>query len=124
MKTKTERQAYEKAGRRAETLAVLWLRLKGYIILERRYKTRQGEIDIIAKKGVIIIMAEVKQRSDAKNLHESVSYKNSQRIMDAAEIYLNRDQKFQPSDYELRFDIIHVIGRWKISHIKDAFRAY
>ena len=44
--------------------------------------------------------------------------------MDAAEIYLNRKPKFQSLDYELRFDIIHVIGRWKISHIKDAFRAY
>lgn len=124
MKTKTERQAYEKAGRRAETLAVTWLRLKGYLVLERRYKTRQGEIDIIAKKGSIIVMAEVKQRSDATNLHETVSFNNSQRIMDAAEIYLNRHQKLQALDYELRFDIIHVIGRWKISHIKDAFRAY
>ena len=81
MKTKTERQAYEKAGRRAETLAVTWLRLKGYLVLERRYKTRQGEIDIIAKKGSIIVMAEVKQRSDATNLHETVSFNNSQRII-------------------------------------------
>lgn len=124
MKTKTERQAYEKAGRRAETLAVLWLVLKGYLILARRYKTRQGEIDIIARKRNIIIMAEVKQRSKAVNLEDSVSFKNSQRIMDAAEIFLNRHQSLQSLNYELRFDIIHVIGRWKVSHIKDAFRAY
>jgi len=118
------RQAYEKAGRRAETLAYWLLRSKGYLILARRFKTRQGEIDIVAKKRNIIIMAEVKQRSKAQNLHESVSFSNSQRIMDAAEIYLTRNQKYQSGDYELRFDIIYLIGRWKLTHIKDAFRGY
>lgn len=124
MKTKTERQSYEKAGRRAETLACWFLRLKGYQILEQRYKTKQGEIDIIAKKKKTIIAAEVKQRKSAKNLHETVSFKNSQRVMNAAEIFLNKHADRVPNDFELRFDIIHVIGRWKIHHIEDAFRAY
>lgn len=122
--TKNERQRYEKAGRRAETLACWLLRLKGYLILERRYKTRHGEIDIIAKKRNVIVMAEVKQRSTSKNLHESVSFENTRRIMDAAEIFLNGTRKFHRADYELRFGIIHIIGRWKIRHIKDAFQGY
>ena len=124
MKTKTERQSYEKAGRRAEFWAAGYLRLKGYRILARRYKTKQGEIDIIARKGKIIVIAEVKYRKDVKNIHDSVSFKNSQRIMNAAEIYLTRNPVFIEKGFELRFDIIHVIGRRKINHIADAFRGY
>jgi len=122
--TKTKRQSYEKAGRRAETLACWFLRLKGYLILERRYKTRQGEIDIIAKKRRSIIITEVKQRSHEENLHETVSFKNSQRIINTAEIFMSRHPQYQATNFELRFDIIYVIGRWKIIHIKDAFRSY
>ena len=124
MKTKTERQSYEKAGRRAEFWATGYLRLKGYRILARRYKTKQGEIDIIARKGKIIVIAEVKYRKDVKNIYDSVSFKNSQRIMNAAEIYLTRNPVFIEKVFELRFDIIYVIGRWKINHIADAFRGY
>ena len=122
--TKKTRQSYEKAGRRAETLSCWYLRLKGYLILERRYKTRQGEIDIIAKKRNSIIITEVKQRAHAHNLHETVSFKNSQRIINAAEIFMSRHPRYQATNFELRFDIVHVIGRWKIIHIKDAFRSY
>ena len=124
MKTTSERQSYEKAGRRAETLACWFLRFKGYRILERRFKTKQGEIDIIALKGKTVIMAEVKQRASAKNLHETVSFENSERIMNAAELFINKRHNELPRDYELRFDIIHVTGRWKLRHIQDAFRAY
>ena len=124
MKTTSERQSYEQAGRRAETLACWFLRLKGYRILERRFKTKLGEIDIIALKRKTIIMAEVKQRASSKKLHETVSFENSQRIMNAAELFINERHKGLPRNYELRFDIIHVIGRWKLRHIQDAFRAY
>lgn len=124
MNSKADRQKFERAGRRAETLACWFLRLKGYKILARRFKTKQGEIDIIAQRRKNIIMAEVKQRAGMDNLHETVSYKNSQRIMNAAEIFLNNHHKLYSADYELRFDIIHIIGRWKIIHIQDAFRGY
>ena len=73
MKTKAERQVFEKVGRRAELWAAGYLRLKRYRILARRYKTKQGEIDIIARKGKIIVIIEVKYRKDMKNIHESVS---------------------------------------------------
>lgn len=124
MISKSDRQGFEKAGRRAETVACWCLRLKGYKILEQRFKTRQGEIDIIAIRQKTIIMVEVKQRASAQNLHETVSYKNSQRIMNAAEIFLNKHREFQSRNHDLRFDIVHIIGRWKVIHIKDAFRGY
>jgi len=123
-KTKAQKQAYEKAGRRAENLACLYLRLKGYQILERRFKVRQGEVDIIVRKGKIIAMVEVKQRSSEDAAQDSVSYENQTRLMDAAEIYINQSCELQDIDFELRYDFLYVIGRWKIRHITNAFQGH
>ena len=124
MKTRSEKQAYEKAGRRAENLASLYLRLKGYRILERRFKVREGEVDIVARKGSIIAMVEVKQRASESAAEMSVSYENQSRLMAAAEIYINRDRALRDEVFELRYDFLYVIGRWKIRHITDAFQGY
>ncbi len=121
------RQKREKAGRRAERYAALWLWVRGYKILEMRYKTREGEIDIIARKGDVLACIEVKQRSKASHAVEAVSYASEQRIMAAAEIYVTRNPYLLEEDFELRFDVLYVIGKsgWgRIDHLKDAFRAY
>lgn len=123
-KTKTQKQAYEKAGRRAENFACLYLRFKGYRILERRFKVRQGEVDIIARKGKVIAMVEVKQRATVMAAEVSVSFENQSRLMDAAEIYINRERALRGMDFDLRFDYLYVIGRWKIRHITSAFQGY
>lgn len=124
MKSKAEKQSYEKAGRRAENLGCFYLRLKGYRILERRFKVRSGEVDIIARKGAVIAMVEVKQRASEAAAEISVSYENQSRIMDAAEIYINRDRTLHSTDFELRYDFLYVIGRWRIRHITNAFQGY
>ena len=123
-KTKAQKQAYEKAGRRAENLASFYLRLKGYSILERRFKVRQGEVDIIVRKGKLIAMVEVKQRASALAAENSVSFENQTRLMDAAEIYINRQRHLRQTAFELRYDYIYVIGRWKVRHITNAFQGY
>ena len=127
--SKQTRQQREATGRRAETYAATWLKLRGYKILEMRYKTPDGEIDIIARKGDVLACIEVKQRSKAAHASEAVSYASEQRIMDAAEVYVTRNPHLLSEDFELRFDILYVIGAImpaipKIKHIKDAFRAY
>ena len=50
------------SGRRAEAWAALWLILKGYRILGFRLRTRQGEIDLLAQKGSVLAVVEVKRR--------------------------------------------------------------
>ncbi|MEO0501369.1 MAG: YraN family protein [Pseudomonadota bacterium] len=60
----TAREQAERRGRRAETLAAWYLRLKGYRILGRRLRTRGGEIDIVARRGRTIVFVEVKARRD------------------------------------------------------------
>jgi putative endonuclease len=82
------RQDAEKRGRRAEWLAEWFLRLKGYQILEKRAKTRVGEIDIIARKGHLIAIVEVKQRQSLEAGLNAVPQPAWERISRAAEARL------------------------------------
>ncbi|MEP1229227.1 MAG: YraN family protein [Litorimonas sp.] len=122
--SKELRRKFESEGRRAESYAASWLRFRGYKILERRYKTREGEIDLIARKGGVLACIEVKQRSQEADAQEAVGYRAEQRIMNTAEIYVNSTPDLLNEDFELRFDILYVIGRWRVRHIPDAFRNY
>lgn len=117
-----QRKSREKSGRRSEWLAEILLRLKGYQILERRYKTKQGEIDIIARKKNVLIIAEVKQRQSLDKAKDSITDYARLRITRAAETYYARTPKVQ--NLALRFDGIFIAGRWKITHVKDLWRDY
>ncbi len=110
----------DRKGRLAEILAAFYLQAKGYKILERRYKTRMGEIDLIAQKKNLLIIAEVKRRQSLTIAQESISHKSRQRISRAARIFLERNLKYE--SYGLRFDGLYVIGV-RIHHAKDIWRA-
>ncbi len=114
------RQAREKAGRRAENLVAWYLRAKGYRILERRVKTRSGEIDLIARKGHALVIVEVKQRQSLETAEISIPPQAWKRIHAAAQIYLSKNPKL--AALGLRFDAVFVIGRWKIDHRPDFWR--
>lgn len=116
------RQLYERAGRRAENLAAWYLRTKGYTILERRYKTHSGEIDIIAKRRNILAIIEVKQRATREAAEASLSTQAEKRISATAGDFYSRTPAVQTM--EMRFDLIFVVGRWRITHILDAWRDY
>ena len=75
-RTRGERQSAERAGRRAERWASLYLRAKGYQILAQRFKTRDGEIDIAAKRGRHMVFIEVKQRQTLDAALKSIGYES------------------------------------------------
>ncbi|MBC7521853.1 MAG: YraN family protein [Sandarakinorhabdus sp.] len=58
-----QRRRNDAKGRRAETIAALFLQMKGYRILARRVQTRVGEIDLVARKGDTLVFVEVKARA-------------------------------------------------------------
>ena len=74
MASRSKIKAYKK-GHLAEGLAAVMLRLKGFSIKEKRYKTPVGEIDLIARRGDLTIFCEVKARKDYTSAAESLSTK-------------------------------------------------
>ena len=108
-------------GHRGEALAALFLRLKLYRIMTRRYKTPVGEIDLIASRFGTVVFVEVKARSRAAAEGETLEAVNQSRILRAAQYWLARhpEQAATP----LRFDIIFITpGRWP-RHLVNAFGA-
>ncbi len=113
----------EKRGRRAETIAALWLRLKGYRLLARRFKTPVGEIDLIVKRGRVIAFVEVKARQSRRDALEAVSPQARIRIARAAEWYLARMAAETHKKAEItRFDMVLVVPGQRPHHMPDAWR--
>src|SRR5580704_7348604 len=82
-------QAAERRGHASESLAALWLRLKGYRILARRLKTRAGEIDLVAAAPFgPVCFIEVKAREKTRTAAESLAPAQQTRIARAASLYL------------------------------------
>ena len=115
-----KRLAAEKRGRRAERLAALWLQMKGYRILERRFKTPVGEIDLIIKRGRTIAFVEVKARENQRAALEAVSAKARARIARAAEWYMASAPHKKAE--MTRFDMVLVVPRRRPHHMPDAWR--
>lgn len=117
------RRSAEKRGRSAETLAEIALRLTGYAIMARRFRTKAGEIDLIARRGETIAFVEVKARAADDLAIDAVSAEAQRRIRAAADIWLARQEArgYALSRYGLRFDVVSVRPwRWP-KHVKDAF---
>lgn len=116
-----ERTRAEKAGRRAEALAALYLRLKGYSILERRCRTPLGEIDIVARRARLVVFVEVKQRANAQDEAMALAAVRTDRLVRAAQWFLSKNQRLAGND--IRFDVIFLApGHWP-RHLINAFGA-
>ena len=110
----------ERSGRLAETLGVLWLRLKGYRILARRLKTPVGEIDILALRGGVLAVVEVKARADLARALDAISPQQWQRLARAVEWAIAHRPDL--AERALRFDAI-LLARGRVPrHVPDAWR--
>jgi putative endonuclease len=116
------RRAAYRSGHSGERLAALRLMLTGYRILARRYRTKVGEIDLIARRGGVVAFIEVKRRAELTQGLEAVTPQARIRIRRAAELYLRRNPAL--AERALRFDVM-VITPWAWPrHIVDAWRDY
>jgi putative endonuclease len=121
--------AYQR-GIRAEDMSAWYLRLRGYRILARRYKTPVGEIDLVARRGGCIVFVEVKAREAMDDALYALQPRQAARVMRGAEHYLARHNL---TDAQIRFDVMAVMppGHWYgwlkrgrvFTHIKGALRS-
>ena len=116
----TKPLARYKKGIVSEWVTALFLTAKGYRVRAMRYKTKHGEIDLVATKGKTVIFIEVKARDDYATGVEAILPKSQRRIQASAEHYMQRHKSLQ--DYVWRFDAVVVrMGRLPY-HLKDAWR--
>src|SRR3954466_349092 len=112
--------AMNEAGMRAEDLCANVLRRAGLILVERNWRCRHGEIDLIAEEGDTLVFAEVRMRSGPGNFGgaaESVTAAKRARLIAAARLYLTR----RPES-ACRFDVFLVDGpASRVQWIRDAF---
>lgn len=114
-----------RTGLIGEKLAVNYIKNKGYGILDCNYRTKLGELDIIAKKEDIIIFIEVKTRTSSifGAPSEAVNYKKQQTIRKLSQQYILY-KGLDKDCFNYRFDVIEVKlieKKYKICHIENAF---
>lgn len=114
-----KRRRAERRGHVSEYLAALYLLFKGYRILAFRYRTRLGEVDIVARKKTLVLFVEVKARTREGDAIDAVGYDAQRRIKAASDIWLSRRRDAHL--LSCRYDIVAVLP-WRLPrHFPDAF---
>lgn len=103
------RLAAEKLGRRGETIAAWFLRLKGWRVVAMRVKTPRGEVDLIAQRGKTIAFVEVKARANVRDLATAIDAYRLRRVAAAAEILL---PKYGKECENMQIDVI-MVAPWR-----------
>lgn len=108
-------------GGKKEDLASDYLKEKGYFIIQKNYRVKQGEIDLVARDGSTIVFVEVKYRKDERSGHplEAVDERKRRKICHTALFYLNQN-KISMDNTSIRFDVVGILGE-EITHIENAF---
>ena len=107
-------------GKFGETIAINYLEKNGYKILERNFRTKFGEVDIIAEKGNFIIFIEVKFRKNPKfgKAEESINPYKLKKIYNTSQFYL---QNYYKKNKQPRIDVIAIncFDKLEINHYKN-----
>ncbi len=118
--TRSDRgSAARKVGRRAEVIAALWLMAKGYRILGFRLATPLGEIDLLAKRGKVLAVVEVKQRTTIDDALDAVKPTQRERLRRAATHLAAHRAGLR--DLVVRLDLIAVAPARPPRHLPDAW---
>ena len=120
---RAKRQLAERRGRRAESLAALWLTLKGWRVVARNHQTPYSEVDLVAVRGNVLAVVEVKRRDTLEGAGASLDRNTRRRLERAAEhIRLGAPYAVQPNgtERELRIDAVLVAGL-RVRHVEGAW---
>ena len=113
--------AHNELGKWGEEQAAVYLEEKGYIILDRDWKSGHHDLDIVAKDGSTLVIVEVKTRRNRLfgDPEEAIDYKKRKSLQSAINHYVKSHRAVQ----DVRFDIISIVGmigsQPEIDHIKD-----
>jgi putative endonuclease len=115
------RQRAQRRGRLAEWLCLWHLRLRGWHVLARGWRCPSGEIDILARRGRVLAVIEVKSRGELATAAAALTPRQRRRIARAAEAFLL--QRSDLAGLDLRFDLMLVAPLRLPRHWRGAWRA-
>ena len=120
----TTRTPRQRDGDQAEALTAAYLERNGLRILERNYRARGGELDLIALDGETLVFVEVRYRKSARfgGAAASIDARKQQRLIHAAQVYLLKHPR--QANRPCRFDcvLLDTLQSTQIDWIKDAFQ--
>ena len=107
-------------GMTGETRAAEYLEKRGYTVIDRNYRTRYGEVDIVCQKDHTIIFFEIKNYSvyDESSIEYAVNKRKQKRIVDTSKHFLYKNNLLE--SVQVRYDVIFVHGE-KMMHLENAF---
>lgn len=119
----TSRNHTQTLGQQGEQLVAQWLTARHFTVLAQNYRTKAGEVDVIARKGELVVFVEVKTRSTAYFATSTVvTYGKQQKVGRAAQHFVLQNRFV---DHVLRFDIATLArqpdGSFSIEYIENAF---
>jgi putative endonuclease len=119
--TKRQRLQARRRGRWAERIAGLWLLGKGFRVIGRGMRTPVGEIDLIVRRGSLVVFVEVKSRRELSAAYDALRPAQRARIIRAGSWFLTGRPDLAGCD--LRYDVV-LVGGWGLpKHLADAWRA-
>jgi len=114
-----ERRKAQRWGHVSEYLAALYLLAKGYRVLAIRYRTRLGEIDLIVRKGDLVVFVEVKARVGEQAAVDAVGFTTQKRIRAASDLWLSKRK--DAARLSRRYDVVAVLPGRLPRHFANAF---
>jgi len=127
LSSRPARPGPDRSGRGGEDRACAFLRRLGFQILDRNFRCRVGEIDIVAREGDAVVFVEVKERQDASRggAVETVTMAKRRRVVRAAEVWA---AAHGTTEGRMRFDVVAIdhepgSGKPVVRHERGAFDA-
>jgi putative endonuclease len=113
-------QARRALGARGEDAVAAWYEQRGYGIVDRNWRCREGELDLVARRGDVVVFCEVKTRSSSAfgAPVEAVTWRKQQRLRQLARLWLMARGGVPPAG--MRFDVASVLAG-RIEIVEDAF---
>ena len=121
MRTDKTHETPHARGIQAEEEAARYLEQQGFDVMHTRYKTKFGEIDLIAQKDGLLCFVEVKTRKNKSDALHAVTPRTRRRIEEAALFFLSEHPDY--TDCTMRFDVIALAPPAGIIHLDNAWEA-
>jgi len=121
--TKLNRRKAFHAGIAAEKHVCAFLEARRFELLNHRYKTRDGEIDLVMRLEILIVFIEVKARAALAGGLYSVTPRAQKRICDSARLWIAEHDEMIGPDTDFRFDVAIVTPDNDVTLLKGAFEA-